>query len=86
MKKYVVHCKKEKYDVYIGRPSIWGNKFKIGVDGTREEVIKKYEDWLLKQPELVQRVKKELKGKTFGCWCFPKECHGDTLARIANEE
>jgi len=86
MKKYVVHCKKERYDVYIGRPSIWGNRFKIGIDGNREEVIKKYEDWLLKQPELVQRAKKELKGKILSCWCFPKECHGDVLARIANEE
>lgn len=24
----VVHCKKEKHDVYIGRPSKWGNPFK----------------------------------------------------------
>ena len=23
----VVHCKKELYDVYIGRPSKWGNPF-----------------------------------------------------------
>jgi len=23
----VVHCKKEQYDVYIGRPSKWGNPF-----------------------------------------------------------
>jgi hypothetical protein len=25
--KYVVHCKKDKYDVYIVRPSKWGNPF-----------------------------------------------------------
>jgi len=24
----VVHCKKEPYDVYIGRPSKWGNPLK----------------------------------------------------------
>ena len=36
----VVHCKKSMYDVYIGRPSKWSNPFKIGEDGTREEVIK----------------------------------------------
>ena len=23
----VVHCKKSEYDVYIGRPSLWGNPF-----------------------------------------------------------
>lgn len=30
----VVHCKKERYDVYIGRPSKWGNPFEIGRDGS----------------------------------------------------
>lgn len=30
----IVHCKKDKYDIYIGRPSIWGNPFshKEGID------------------------------------------------------
>ena len=28
--------------VYIGRPSIWGNPFVIGKDGTRGEVVEKY--------------------------------------------
>lgn len=42
----VVHCKKEKYDVYIGRPSKWGNPFIVGADGTRDEVIQKYKDWI----------------------------------------
>jgi Domain of unknown function (DUF4326) len=32
--------------VYIGRPSILGNPFKIGKDGTREEVGQKYRVWL----------------------------------------
>lgn len=31
----VVHFKKEACDVYIGRPSIYGNPFEIGVDGNR---------------------------------------------------
>lgn len=30
MSTKVVHCKREKYDVYIGRPSIFGNTFVIG--------------------------------------------------------
>ena len=38
-KTRVVNCKKEPYDVYIGRPSKWGNPFKIGRDGSRQEVI-----------------------------------------------
>ncbi|MGA9172340.1 MAG: DUF4326 domain-containing protein [Nitrososphaeraceae archaeon] len=48
----VVHCKKEKYDIYIGRPSRWGNPFVIGKDGTRE-VITKYNEWFFK-PEQAQ--------------------------------
>ena len=79
----VVHCKKESYDVYIGRPSKWGNPFTIGKDGTREEVIQKYIDWLMDQPELLNSVN-ELRGKILGCWCHPNACHGDILAEIAN--
>lgn len=78
----VVHCKKSSYDVYIGRPSKWGNPFVIGPDGTREEVIEKYEKWLLQQPELMASLH-ELKGKTLGCWCSPKACHGDVLVKYA---
>jgi hypothetical protein len=46
LRRLVVHCKKAKYDIYIGRPNptiplsnkdcIWGNPFKIGEHGTRE--------------------------------------------------
>jgi len=32
--------------VYIGRPSLLGNPFQIGRDGTREDVIAKYRVWL----------------------------------------
>lgn len=80
----VVHCKKEKYDVYIGRPSKWGNPFTIGKDGTRSEVISKYETFLLNNVELLSSIK-ELKGKDLGCWCSPRSCHGDILLRLANE-
>lgn len=85
MAELVVHCKRDKYDVYIGRPGPWGNPFEIGKDGTREEVVEKYAEWLLAQPELVERAKTELKDKVLGCWCAPKLCHGGILVEIANE-
>lgn len=88
---YVVHSKKTPFDVYIGRPSKWGNPFthKSGTlaafeVATREEAIAKYEEWLMAQPELVAIVKAELKGKVLGCWCSPLACHGDVLAKVAN--
>ena len=82
---FVVHMKRDRYDVYVGRPTLWGNKFEIGKDGTREEVIAKYEQWVRDRPGFVEMVKRELRGKVLGCWCSPKACHGDVLARIANE-
>jgi len=80
----VVHCKKEKYDVYIGRPSKWGNPFILGRDGTREEVVAKYREYILNKPELMQALP-ELRGKTLACWCAPLACHGDVLVELIHE-
>ena len=71
--------------VYIGRGSPYGNPFRIGVDGTREEVIAKYESYLMQNPELIRKVKENLRGKDLECFCAPKPCHGDILIKIANE-
>lgn len=92
----VVHCKREKYDIYIGRGNncIWGNpfthkegtlaKFKVA---SIKEAIEKYEKWIMNQPDLLAKIP-ELKGKVLGCWCKDKKgngrCHGDVLARLAN--
>ncbi len=78
----VVHCKRETYDVYIGRPGKWGNPYTIGRDGTREEVISKYETYITNNPALMADLH-ELKGKVLGCYCKPLACHGDILARLA---
>lgn len=82
--RYVVHCKRAAFDVYIGRPSMWGNPFKIGPDGSRADVIAKYKTWLEARPELIAKAKAELKGKVLACWCSPSACHGDVLAEVAN--
>ncbi len=79
----VVHVN-DPHDTYIGRPSKWGNCFVVGVDGTRDEVIAKHAEWVYTQPELIAQIKSELKGKRLGCWCYPKPCHGDVLAWIAD--
>jgi hypothetical protein len=81
---HVVHCKKNRYDVYIGRPSKWGNPFVVGKDGTREDVVAKYRTWILKQPKLLKDLW-ELKGKALGCWCAPQACHGDVLCELIEE-
>jgi len=81
-KTTVVHCKHDKYDVYIGRGSIWGNPFTVGMYG-RKGAIQKYRQWLETQPHLIKKIP-ELKGKILGCWCRPLSCHGDVLAHLAD--
>lgn len=91
MPKLVVHCKKERYDVYIGRPSKWGNPFshlsntlaQFKVD-SRDEAITKYEEWILTQQSLLDSIE-ELKGKVLGCWCDPLPCHGHILVKLARK-
>lgn len=80
----VVHCKREPYDIYVGRPSRWGNPFAIGYHGDRDEVILKYSEWIKTKPDLLAALP-ELKGKVLGCWCRPSACHADVLARMADE-
>lgn len=82
----VVHCKRDEYDVYIGRPSNWGNPFRIGSDGTRQEVIELYRRHLVTQPDLVARLIRELTGRRLGCWCHPLPCHGDVLVDVCDAQ
>jgi hypothetical protein len=70
--------------VYVGRPTRWGNPFTLYNDGTRDEVIAKYRDWLTAQPELMEAVVTELRGKDLVCWCAPRACHADVLLEVAN--
>lgn len=90
----VVHCKKDKYDVYIGRPSKWGNpfthlnnptqaRFKVA---TRDEAIMSYKKWITEgDGKHLLCDLHELKGKTLGCWCKPQSCHGDVLVELVNK-
>ena len=86
----VVHSKREPYDVYIGRPSKWGNpfshkdrtlaEFRVG---SRDEAVDAYAEWIQTQPDLIKSIP-ELFGKVLGCWCHPQRCHGDVLSEMAN--
>jgi hypothetical protein len=78
----VVHCKRERHHVYIGRPSKWGNPFVVGRDGARGECIELYELWV-RENEALMAALGELRGLVLGCWCAPRACHGDVLVRLA---
>jgi len=72
------------YDVYIGRPGMWGNPFKMKSESDRKDVIDKYREWIVKQPKLMKNLHK-LKGKRLACWCAPLACHGNVLAELADK-
>jgi hypothetical protein len=80
----VVHCSKCQYDVLIDRTTKWGNSHRIGPDGTREEVIQKYREWVVTQPHLMSSLH-ELRGKRLGCWCSPLPCHGNVLVDLVKD-
>ena len=73
------------YAVPISRPTKLGNPFVIGPDGTREEVLAKYEAYVRGRPDLMERIR-ELRGKDLLCWCAPLPCHGDIIIRLSCEE
>lgn len=77
-----VHYQKKPFDVYIGRPSKWGNPFPIRKDRTREQAVALYDKWIRKKPELLSDID-ELSGKVLGCHCDEHElCHGDILISL----
>ena len=64
----VVNRSKDRYDVYIGRPSIFQNPYVIGSDGTREEVIEKFKYYFIDKIKNDKDFKfkvDRLKGKKF---------------------
>jgi len=87
MKTLVVNCRKERYDVYIGRPSIFGNPFR---EGSRTQVIDQYRQYFqdrIKNDPVFRKAVLSLRGKILGCFCAPRPCHGDVIVDwIENED
>lgn len=88
----VVHCKKEPYTHYIGRPGPWGNPFShLGKSlaqfrvYSREEAIQKYEEYARNQPGLLVMIKALPEDAVLGCWCKPDSCHGDIIVKLWRE-
>lgn len=71
--------------IYVGRPTIWGNPFRLYAEGERASVLAKYEAWLMRQPALLALAKATLRGHDLVCFCAPRPCHADILLRVAND-
>ena len=64
-----------------------GNPYAIGTDGTREEVIRKYREYLVSRIERDdKRVINALRGlrehSSLVCSCAPRPCHGEVVRDI----
>lgn len=84
---FIKNEKTEKKERFPKESSIFCNPFKVGKDGTREEVIEKYEKYIKNKIDLEPELKEKLikmKNKNLGCWCYPEKCHGDILIDIIN--
>ena len=72
--------------VLVDRRTKWGNPFRIGEDGSRDEVIARYRAHLwhhIQAGDIALEELAELDGCWLACWCEPLPCHGDVLARAA---
>lgn len=79
----VVNVRSTKPDVYIGRGSQWGNPFQINSQQDRTKVIERYREHLwaaIQHGDITLDELRALDGKTLGCYCAPKACHGEVLA------
>ena len=72
--------------VYVSRPSKWDNPFIIGKDGTREEVIQRYSEYIVPKLFDGDLSIKEIEGRDLVCWCTPLPCHADILLELANRQ
>jgi len=81
----VVHCKRESFTQYIGRPSLFGNPFLIGRDGNRDTVIRAFEQYARGSEELLAAIAALPSDAVLGCFCAPHACHGDVIVKLWHE-
>src|ERR1700757_426939 len=85
--------------VYVGRPTKWGNPYKLGdfvhrgpsFSGRDEYlatpglVVEAYRKWMF-HAQRSEGLITELRGKDLACWCpLDQPCHADVLLELANK-
>ena len=76
--------------VYVGRPSVFGNPFRLQDGYSREESLRLYREYLReklaeggKLAEAVDRLVETARRRgrlSLVCWCAPKPCHAEAIA------
>ena len=68
----------------------WGNPFPMAKGRAepeaRDEAVGAYQQWLMapERSSLREEARTHLRGKTLGCHCAPRKCHGEILLQVAN--
>ena len=81
----VAHVRDMTFTVYIGRPSVFGNPFIIGVHGNRKQCIRKFEKYAWRNQRVLDAIMQLKKNAILGCHCAPKACHGEVIIRIRKQ-
>jgi Domain of unknown function (DUF4326) len=71
--------------LYVGRPTRWGNPYRVGVDvASRAEAVERYRGWLgTPGAPSVEEVRQHLAGRDLCCWCpLDEPCHADVLLSL----
>lgn len=83
--------------VHCGRPSRFGNMFRVGVDGDAAQCVERFRCALqaakikslgtTPQAARILREIDKLRGKNLACWCKPcAPCHVDVLFEFLTRE
>lgn len=83
----------KEHDVYIGRPSKYGNPYSSKESSlarqstaSLSESLDRFELEMRMLPlDTLAEWSKELKGKRLGCWCHNSSCHGTVIANVLEE-
>jgi hypothetical protein len=75
--------------VYVGRPTKWGNPYRVGNGYVAEDIVALYWAWMVNTYNSTTMPRKpdptELRGKDLACWCpLDRPCHADVLLELAN--
>ncbi len=82
--------------IYVGRPTRWGNPFRVTTERTAELSVGAFLTWLTVEgcdagmPDRKARLLEalpELRDRALVCWCpLGQPCHADVLLELANRE
>ena len=79
----------------VARPSIYGNPYRVGRDGTAAECVARYRADIEAvlggdiglHKAVILTLLRDIRGKNLACWCKPgAPCHADVLLDLANRD